>query len=182
MVATSRTIYSLHGVSQSQNPKPKNVPTFSSCAHVRVNVNERKSMAMATELMKLTDEELDNVPQTDIRFIYSKNKLVEKLTAVLTLDSLLRIEFELDPIDDRALLMQAHGLSSMPATVTLPKKYALVKGTPKTGHKAKIEGSKYYYVELLIAPRVAVKSFLNQKKILYVQNDKLLDAKFEEKE
>jgi hypothetical protein len=98
----------------------------------------------------------------------------------MSLDSLLRIEFELDPIDDRALLMQAHGLSSMPTPITLPKHYALVKGKPKTGYNSQIEGSKFYRVDLLIAPKVKTKHFLNAKKKQYVVNDKALEAKFKD--
>lgn len=135
---------------------------------------------MALDLAKMTDLELNDVPTTDVRFFYSKNKTGEKLTAVLSLDSLLRIEFELDPIDDRALLMQAHGLSSMPATITLPKHYALVKGKPKTGYNSKVDGSVFYRVDLLIAPKVKTKCFLNAKKKQYVQNDRLLESKFKE--
>ena len=101
---------------------------------------------------------------------YSKNKTGEKLRAIMSLDSLLRIEFELDPIDDRSLLMQAHGLLSMPTPITLPKHYALVKGKPKTVYKLIIEGSKFYRVDLLIKQKDKTKHCLNisNKHIIFV--------------
>jgi len=130
---------------------------------------------------KLSRDELALLPKVEVFFQHIVQKGTIRIIPSIKLDARLRIDFkELGPVDVATLLLE-HNLDTFDKRGMRERKPVLLyKGTVKASRVKKRIGTPWYSVNVIIAPGIVIKHFLNDKEMNYVRHErnKQLEARF----